>query len=342
VAGTTGSGKIGGTEASVEAKSAKALWYVGPRRAELRPIALGRPGPGEAFVETLWSGISRGTERLVFEGRVPPSEYDRMRAPVQDGDFPFPVKYGYCAVGRVAEGPREWLGQTVFALHPHQDGFNLSVAALTPIPERIPPRRAILAAHMETALNALWDSGAGPGDRIVVVGAGVVGLLVARLAAGLPGAAVHVVDVVAARAPLVNTLGATFLVPPERGDAGEADIVFHASASSEGLAAALAFAGLEATIVEMSWYGDAMVDVPLGGSFHSKRLRLISSQVGHVAASRRPRWTHQRRLAKAMELLDDARLDGLISDEIGFADLPREIGARLERAAAGLFTAIRY
>jgi threonine dehydrogenase-like Zn-dependent dehydrogenase len=342
VAGTAGSGKIGGTQASVEAKYARALWYVGPRRAELRPLQLGPPGPGEAFVETLWSGISRGTERLVYEGRVPPSEYDRMRAPVQEGEFPFPVKYGYCAVGRVAEGPREWLGQMVFALHPHQDGFNLTVASLTPIPERIPPRRAILAAHMETALNALWDSGAGPGDRIVVVGAGVVGLLIAALAAGLPGAAVSVVDVVPERAPLVSLLGARFLVPPDRGAASEADIVFHASATSEGLAAALAFAGLEASIVEMSWYGDALVEVPLGGSFHSKRLRLISSQVGQVAASRRPRWTHQRRLAKAMELLDDARLDALISAEIGFADLPQEIGTRLDRAAAGLFTAIRY
>ena len=160
-------------------EAAQALWYVTRGRAELRPAPLPPVAPDYARVRTLWSGLSRGTERLVFEGRVSGSESERMRAPLQEGDFPFPVKYGYCAVGVVEEGPRSLRGRTVFALHPHQDRFVAPVSMLVPVPEAVPPRRAVLAANMETALNALWDSGAGPGDRIVVVGAGVVGLLVA-------------------------------------------------------------------------------------------------------------------------------------------------------------------
>jgi 2-desacetyl-2-hydroxyethyl bacteriochlorophyllide A dehydrogenase len=321
----------------------RALWIESPRVARLRSETLAPPSENEALVAMLWSGISRGTERLVFEGRAPASEVERMRAPFQQGSFRFPVKYGYCAVGRVEAGPADWLGATVFCLHPHQERFVVPLSALRRVPETTPARRAVLAANMETALNALWDSGAGPGDRIVVVGAGAVGLLVAALAAGLPGAEVVVVDVEPARRTIAECLGARFELASDLvGREGSADVVFHTSASPAGFATALDCAGLEAAIVELSWYGDAPISVSLGGAFHSKRLRLVSSQVGQVSPSRRPRWSYARRLEKALELLADPRLDALITEEVSFDDLPRELPRLLAPGAAGLATLVRY
>jgi threonine dehydrogenase-like Zn-dependent dehydrogenase len=263
---------------------------------------------------------------------------------MQEGAFPFPVKYGYCAAGIVEEGPADLVGRTVFCLHPHQDLFQAPADRLAVVPDGVPPRRATLAANMETALNALWDGGAGPGDRIVVVGAGVVGLLVAALAARLPGAAVTVVDVEARRRPLAEALGARFAAPEAA--PAEADVVFHASASAAGLNTAIGCAGLEGTIVEMSWYGDRPVEVGLGGAFHSRRLRLVSSQVGQVSPGRRPRWNYGRRLAAALGLLDQPALDLLVAEEVAFAaaprELPRILGPSLGPDAHGLAPVIRY
>ena len=312
---------------------APALWCVGPGRAELRPGALGE---GVA-VEMLFSGISRGTERLVFEGRVPESEHERMRGPAMEGDFPFPVKYGYCAVGRVTEGALA--GRAVFALHPHQARFRLAQSALTVLPDALPPGRAILAANMETALTLLWDSGAGAGDRIAVIGAGVLGALTGYLAARLPGAEVTLVDTNPDRAGLAAALGCGF-AGPEAAPQG-CDTVFHLSASAPGLATAIACAGPEATVLEGSWYGAGTTPVPLGGAFHSRRLRLVGSQVGQIPPARAPRWTHARRLAKALELLTDPALDALISGETAFADLPERYGAILSDPAT-LCHRIRY
>lgn len=319
---------------------ARAIWYARKDVAELRAAPLPRPQPGEAQVRTLFSGISRGTERLVFHGAVGQSEWERMRGPNQEGAFPFPVKYGYCATGVVEVGPGDLVGKTVFCLHPHQDFFNVPVAALVPVPDEVPARRATLTANMETALNALWDGGAGPGDRIVVVGAGVVGLLVTSLAARLPGAEVTTVDVDAARRPLVEALGARFALPGEA--PGDADLVLHASATAAGLATAINCAGFEGTIVEMSWYGDKPVQVDLGGAFHSRRLRIVSSQVGHVATSRRPRWTYRRRVEAAVRLLALPALDQLVAEEIAFEDAPRELPRILAASAHGLAPVIRY
>ncbi|TGE02700.1 zinc-dependent alcohol dehydrogenase [Methylobacterium nonmethylotrophicum] len=282
----------------------------------------------------MWTALSRGTERLVFEGRVPDAVAGRMRAPAQEGAFPFPVKYGYCAVGETECGER------VFALQPHQEGFNAPRAALCPLPPGLPPRRAVLAANMETALNAVWDSGAGPGDRIAVVGGGVVGLLVAHLCAGLPGAEVSLIDHDPARAAVARALDLPFRLPEAANP--EADIVFHASASEAGLRLALSLAGEEAAIVELSWYGDEAVAAPLGLAFHAKRLRLVASQVGAVAASRRPRWCHRRRLLKALALLADDRLDALLTEEVAFDALPAALGRLLAPGAPGLCTVIRY
>jgi threonine dehydrogenase-like Zn-dependent dehydrogenase len=294
---------------------------------------------GEARVRTLWSGVSRGTERLVLSGRVPASEQARMRAPAQQGAFPFPVKYGYAAVGRVEAGPDDLAGRTVFALVPHADVFTAPVGALVPVPDAVPPRRAVLAANMETALNALWDGGAGPGDRIAVVGGGLVGCLVAALAARLPGAEVTLVDIEPGRAAIAAALGCRFALPAEAPEG--CDLVFHASATPAGLATAIAAAGTEAAVVEMSWYGEGSVAAPLGGAFHSQRLRLVGSQVGSVAPSRRPRWTHRRRLEAALSLLSDPRLDALLDTEVAFADLPARLPALLTTGDA-LGIAVRY
>jgi threonine dehydrogenase-like Zn-dependent dehydrogenase len=318
------------------------LWYVEPRRAELRDVELRPAALGEARVRTLYTCLSRGTERLIFEGRVPEGERERMRGPLQEGAFPFPVKYGYCAVGRVEEGLEELVGRAVFALHPHQDVFVAPTAMLGKVPDDVPPRRAVLAANMETALNAVWDSGAGPGDRIAVVGAGIVGLLVAYLCARLPGADVTVIDRAPEREALARRLGAKFATPERAQEARGADVVFHASASSAGLSTALSLGGLEAAVVELSWYGAGEVGAPLGEAFHSRRLRLVSSQVGHVATSRRARWTFSRRLAKALSLLVDPTLDALIEHEVAFEDLPQALPELLSPQAPGLTTVVRY
>lgn len=305
--------------------TASALWCVGPEQAELRE---GTVGVG-VLVNTLYSGISRGTERLVFTGNVPQSEFQRMRGPAQEGDFSFPVKYGYCAVGTVMEG--ELSGEHVFALHPHQTAFRAPHEMLTVIPQEVPLERAVLAANMETAINILWDSAAGAGDRIAVVGAGVVGALVGYLAAQLPGAEVTLVDTNPARASLATTLGCHFVSPGEILD--PCDVVVHTSASQAGLHTALSLAGQEATVVEASWHGNAMVGVPLGEAFHSKRLTLVSSQVGQLPAIRTPRWNHARRLATALRLLRDPVLDVLITGETPLAQLPAEYGTILNNPA---------
>lgn len=322
-----------------KAQVARAIWYAKQGVVELRHARLGPLRPGMARVRTLFSGISRGTERLVFGGSIAASEWGRMRGPNQEGDFPFPVKYGYCATGVVEEGPANLQGRTVFCLHPHQDVFDAAPEELAVIPDGIPARRATLTANMETALNALWDSGAGPGDRVVVVGAGIVGLLVASLAARLPGASVTSVDIDAARRPVAEALGAAFARP----DAAprDADVVFHASATSAGLNTAVKCAGFEGTIVEMSWYGDKPVTVDLGDAFHSGRLKLISSQVGHISPSRRARWDYPRRRAAAVGLLGQVALDQLVSEEIAFEAAPQEL-PRVLASTSGLAPVIRY
>lgn len=324
-----------------QAPTSTALWYTGPSTAELRPEPLGPGSDGDVTVRMLWSGISRGTERLVFSGRIPSPEYAAMRAPFQSGNFPFPVKYGYCGVGNVVSGPPALLGRDVFVLHPHQTLFTVPADWAHPLPNGLPPRRAVLTANMETALNALWDSGIGAGDRIAVVGAGAVGLLVASLAARLPGASVTVIDLDTSRQPIVEALGCIFARPDTAPD--DCDLAFHTSASAAGLRTALATLAIEGTVIEMSWFGSDEPAVPLGGAFHSRRLRLVSSQVGRLPPARAPRWTHARRLATGLRLLaEDPRLDALITGEVPFAALPDRLPDLLAPGAPGIVTAVRY
>jgi hypothetical protein len=319
---------------------AEALWYSGPGQADIRKEALAPPAADELRIRALYGAISRGTEALVLEGRVPPSEFERMRAPFMAGNFPFPVKYGYATVGRVDGGPEDLIGRTVFTLHPHQDHFNIPKSAAILLPENLPPQRAVLAANMETALNGVWDAAPGPADRIAIVGAGVVGCLVAYLCGRLPGADVTLIDINPSRAQLARTLGVGFARPEAA--AGECDLVVHASGNAGGLDTALALAGEEATVIEMSWYGNVQVAAPLGGAFHSRRLRLISSQVGRIAPSHRPRWTYGRRLAAALALLADARLDALLAPPIMFQDLARKLPDILAPGSGVLCQPITY
>jgi threonine dehydrogenase-like Zn-dependent dehydrogenase len=318
----------------------QALWYSGAGQAEIRPEKLPLPGPDELRVRAVWSAISRGTEALIFAGRVPPSEFARMRAPFMAGDFPFPVKYGYAMVGTLETGSVDLIGRNVFVLHPHQTLFNVPGAAIALLPDEIPPRRAVLAANMETALNAVWDGAPGPADRIAIVGAGVIGTLVAFLCARMPGAEVTLVDVVPARTEIARTFGVAFATPDNAPT--ECDCVFHASGSAAGLATAISCAGDEATIVELSWHGADTVPVPLGAAFHSRRLRLVSSQVGRVSGSRRPRWTTARRLAAAIRLLQDHRLDALIAAPLQFCELPARLPEILGARSGVLCQLVAY
>jgi threonine dehydrogenase-like Zn-dependent dehydrogenase len=263
-----------------------------------------------------------------------------MRAPFMGGDFPFPVKYGYSTVGRVEAGPGNLVNRNVFVLHPHQSLFNVPSSAVVTLPDSVPPARAVLAANMETALNAVWDAAPGPAGRIAVVGAGVVGVLTAYLCRQLAGAAVTLVDINPARAELAGKLGVSFAAPA----AAPADcgLVIHASGTASGLATALSLAAFEATVLELSWYGDAQVPVPLGGAFHSRRLRLVSSQVGHVAPSHRADWTHHRRLTEAVALLADARLDALLAPTLAFRNLPARLPDILAAKSGVLCQLISY
>ena len=319
---------------------ARALWYVKPGVAELRPERLEMPQPGEVRVRTLFSLISRGTEKLVAQGDVPEGEWRTMRAPHQAGNFPFPVKYGYSAAGVVMAGPEALIGKTVFCLHPHQDFFQVPENNLVVVSDGIPARRATLGANMETALNAHWDAGTGPGDKILVIGAGVVGLLTAYLAKRIAGSNVTICDIDPSRASLAAKLGLEFALPKDA--PADNRLVFHTSASAAGLQTAIEKSAFEACIVELSWYGAKPVAINLGGAFHSRRLTIVASQVGHVAPSRRATVTHSDRLSIALSLLDDPALDHLVAAELAFEDVPAQMPTIFSNTAVGLAPVIRY
>jgi threonine dehydrogenase-like Zn-dependent dehydrogenase len=320
---------------------ARAFWVVSPGRGEIRHEALQEPiGPGDVVVRTLFSGISRGTEALVFNGRVPASEFDRMRAPFQQGDFPAPVKYGYSNVGVVEHGPAHLVGRQVFVLYPHQTCYVVPIEAVHVLPDEVPPERAVLAANLETAINGIWDARPHVGDRIAVVGGGAVGCLVAWLAGGIRGCSVELVDLNPARAQVASGLGVGFATPAHA--SSDADVVIHTSGSPDGLVLAMNIAGFEAVVVEMSWYGDRNVTVPLGEAFHSRRLTLRSSQVAAVPARQRSRWTHRRRFEFALSLLRDPVLDRLITGESQFDDLPQTMAHLAVGPEGTLCHRVRY
>jgi NADPH:quinone reductase-like Zn-dependent oxidoreductase len=299
---------------------ARAFWICEPGRGEIRDVTLPPLGAGDVRVRTCYTAISRGTEALVFAGRVPPSEQERMRAPFQEGAFPGPLKYGYINVGVVEDGPADLRGRAVFTLYPHQTRFVVPATAVRPLPDGLPVERAVLAANMETALNGLWDAAPAAGDCVAVIGAGAVGCLVARLMRSIPGVSCTLADINPSRAAVAAALGVAFAHPDDL--RREATLVVHTSGSPAGLRRALDIAVPESTIVEMSWFGDREVSLPLGEAFHAGRLTLKSSQVGMIPLSRRAQWTYASRLQLALELLSDDALDILVTGEDAFEDLP--------------------
>ena len=314
--------------------SAHAFWLRAPGFGEIRPVALPKPGREDVLVRTVRSGVSRGTETLVFRGGVPPDQYAAMRAPFQEGDFPGPVKYGYLSVGVVEHGPPGLNGRTVFCLYPHQTSYVVPAEAVCVVPEDVPPPRAVLAGTVETAVNALWDAAPLVGDRVAVVGAGMVGCAVARLLSRFPGVEVTLVDVVAGRTEVAATLGVEFAATDDA--AGDRDLVVHTSATSAGLQRSLDLLGPEGSVLDLSWYGDAEVRLSLGGAFHSRRLGLRASQVGTLSPARSARRTTADRLALALDLLRDPVFDVLVTGESDFSELP-DVMARL---AAGSLPAL--
>jgi NADPH:quinone reductase-like Zn-dependent oxidoreductase len=319
---------------------ARAFWIAAPGRGELRVEPVPSPRPDEVLVRALFSGISRGTEALVFQGRVPWSERGRMAAPFQAGEFPAPVKYGYANVGTIEDGPRELTGRTAFTLFPHQTRYVVPVDAVHILPDGVPPARAVLTANLETAINGVWDAAIHVGDRVSVIGAGTVGSLAAWIAGRIAGCRVELVDVNPARASVARALGVQFATPSEARK--DADVVVHASGSPSGLQLALEVAGFESTIVELSWYGDQRVMVPLGEAFHPRRLTIKSSQVGTVAAAQRARWDSRRRMELALAMIADPALDVLITGESPFEDLPRVMAQLANAPGDAIFHRIRY
>ncbi len=321
-------------------RTARAYWLREPGFGEIRSADLPDPGPGEVLVRTLVSGVSRGTEALVFRGGVPESQHAAMRAPFQEGDFPGPVKYGYLNVGLVEAGPDDLIGRTVFCLYPHQTAYVVPAEAVTVVPDDVPARRAVLAGAVETAVNALWDARPLLGDRVAVVGAGMVGLSVARLLTGLPGAKVTVVDTDVTRAGLAEAFGASFARPGEAPD--DLDLVFHASGTAAGLQVALDLLAADGVVTDLSWYGDTPVELNLGGRFHSARLGIRASQVGEIAQSRRGRRTHADRMALALRMLADPAFDALLTGESGFDELPELMGKLASGSIPALCHTITY
>ncbi|WP_327235462.1 zinc-binding alcohol dehydrogenase [Streptomyces sp. NBC_01317] len=321
-------------------RDARAFWLRAPGHGEIRDVVLPEPGDDDVVVRTLCSGVSRGTESTVFRGGVPESQHAAMRAPFQDGDFPGPVKYGYLNVGLVEEGPARLVGRTVFCLYPHQTRYVVPASAVTPVPDDVPAARAILAGTVETAVNAVWDAAPLLGDRIAVVGAGMVGASVAAVLARYPAVRVQLVDADPSRAAVAHALGVDFALPADA--LGDRDLVVHASATEAGLARSLELLAPEGTVLELSWYGDRRISVPLGEAFHSGRLVLRSSQVGMVSAARRSRRTFADRLGLALDLLADPAFDALVTGECAFEELPRVLAGIAGGEVPGLCHRVLY
>ncbi|MEV6804996.1 zinc-binding alcohol dehydrogenase [Streptomyces sp. NPDC051132] len=320
--------------------SARAFWLRSPGHGELRDVTLPAPAGDEVLVRALYSGVSRGTETLVFRGGVPHSQHAVMRAPFQEGDFPGPVKYGYLSVGVVEQGPAALAGRTVFCLYPHQSRYVVPAGAVTVVPARVPAERAVLAGTVETAVNALWDAAPLIGDRITVVGGGMVGCAVAALLARFPGVQVQLVDADPARARTAEALGVDFAAPADA--LGDRDLVVHASATEAGLTRALSLLAPEGTVIELSWYGDRTVALPLGEAFHSRRLTVRGSQVGTVSPAARPGRGYADRMALALDLLADPAFDALVTGESDFEELPSVLPRLASGELPALCHRIRY
>jgi len=293
------------------------LWHLSKSQSAILSINQTKRKETDVEIKSLYSLISTGTERLVAAGQVPISLHQKMRVPYMKGHFTFPLKYGYSLVGEVqSEGA--WQGQLVHLMHPHQDRLWVEEAALTLIPKGLSPKVATLASNMETALNAVWDSQVTVGDRVVIIGFGMIGALVTRLLSLLPAVQVYVVEVNEYRQELVQEMGFN-LLPKGMQDF---DCSFHTSASSSGLQQAIDLVGEEGTIIELSWYGARETTVQLGGNFHYQRKRIISSQVGQISSTKIARWTYKRRKKLVFDLLKNPVFEAHLTQELSLSEAP--------------------
>ena len=320
--------------------SARSFWLREPGHGEIRVEDLPMPGPEDVLVKTLHSGISRGTECIVYRGLVPIGQRASMRAPFQSGEFPGPIKYGYLNVGVVEEGPGHLVGQVVFCLYPHQTSYVVPASSVTVVPTEVPAARAVLAGTLETAINSLWDAAPLIGSRATVVGAGMVGCCVARLLRGIPGVEVCLVDIDPTRALVAESLGVEFALSDAA--IGDRDLVIHTSATSEGLQLSLDLLAAEATVIDLSWYGDREVKVSLGAAFHARRLSVRASQVSTISPAMQGRRTSAQRLALALELLKDPAFDALVTGHSPFNELPNVMGSLSNGVLSAICHVIDY
>lgn len=298
---------------------AKALWHLSDSSSVIKATKLPAENSNSCIVKTAYSLISTGTERLVSLGLVPESLHSQMKVPYMQGKFSFPLTYGYSMVGRVISEQSTLFGKLVHFMHPHQDICHVEASSLFEIPENIPATRAGLASNVETALNAIWDSGLSIGDRTLVCGFGMIGALVARLLSFMPGVEVQVLEIDPGRKKKAKEMGFEVVENPEQ---EQYDLAFHTSASAGGLQKCIDSVGLEGKIIELSWYGTKSIALQLGGSFHRNRKQLISSQVSIIPKQKSARWDYKRRKETVFELLKNDIFDQHISHIIPFEDTP--------------------
>lgn len=337
----------------------EALYFTAPRQVALRREPCPAPGPGQVRVRTRLSAISPGTEMLLYRGQMPSSLPADEALEALAGPLAYPLKYGYAAVGQVTDlgpgVPEAWAGRWVFAFQPHQTCFVATVASLHPVPTDIPPERAAFLPNMETAVNFLLDGAPLIGERVAVLGQGVVGLLTTALLARFPLAALVAFDRYPLRRETARALGATLALDPAAPDALEAarvhlaahdryagaDLTYELSGNPAALNLALALTGFAGRVVIGSWYGTKRAALDLGGRFHRSRIRLLSSQVTTLAPEHTGRWDKARRLALAWEMLRTFPAERLITHRIPFAQAAqayRLLDAQPDRAIQVILT----
>jgi 2-desacetyl-2-hydroxyethyl bacteriochlorophyllide A dehydrogenase len=305
-------------------REAAAIWFAGPRQVALWCEAVPEVGPGEVRVQAVVSALSHGTEMLVYRGQVPAGL--SLDLPTLQGSFSFPIKYGYASVGRVVEVgsdvSRLQENDLVFVHHPHQTEYVVPATLPVRLPAAVEPEVGVFLANLETAINVTLDAHPHLGDRILIFGQGVVGLLLTQLMKRAGAGLLVVVEPEEMRRQLAQQVGADVVLSPserlpdairEPTHGVGADVIVEVSGSGQALAQAIDCAAFQGTIVVCSWYGTKPVTVPLGGAFHRNRLRLVSSQVGTVNPALHPRWNRERRLALALDLLPSSTLTPLIT-----------------------------
>jgi 2-desacetyl-2-hydroxyethyl bacteriochlorophyllide A dehydrogenase len=299
--------------------SARELWFTAPGRVELREGAAVSVQEGQVRVRGLRSGVSQGTELLLFKGEGPTPFDPSLDTP---GTPTYPRRYGYAWVGEVTESRAAavQVGTRIFGLLPHGDEHVVHAARLRALPDDVPAERAVLAANLETALNVVWDAGVALGDEVVVLGGGVVGSLVGHVAR-LGGAQARVLEPSEPRRRAAQRLGLD-AVSPESAGSKLADIVVEASGNPAALDQAISLAREEGVVAVASFYGERVAAVRLGSEFHRRRLSLKASQVSRLPPSRAPGWSFERRFGLVARLLADSRLDALLERPLPFAEAP--------------------